>query len=192
MLIINIYVFKVLSQNELSDEEKQNCKYLNSIRANFSSCCQYPAMVVYRNHYNECSVPCKSRGDDEDCCTFSCLLLKIGVTYKVINDDGSTHIDLNLSAIIASFLLSVGNDSRWTDIVDSSVTRCYNQFTDNSEYDCNDRVPMYLYEITDCAYIENFLKCPSWNPKGLKECDYAYQYIDKCYSYSTDPEFYYN
>lgn len=100
---------------------------------------------------------------------------------NVTNDDGTTISDISADGMIATFLLSVGNEPRWTEAVTTSVRRCFGLLSNTLEYDCGDRVPMYLYDITDCAYLEIYLRCPPWNPFGLKECDYTYQYIEQCF-----------
>jgi hypothetical protein len=46
------------------------------------------------------------------------------------SDDGSGPLKINQQGMVDSFMLSVGNDSLWTPLVESSVKICYDQFAD--------------------------------------------------------------
>lgn len=77
-------------------------------------------------------------------------------------------------------MTSVGNDPIWLPIVTLTTKRCYADFFDFSdEYYC-DEIPKYLYDVVDCTYIENFLRCPLFNPKRLNQCLMTFQYVDEC------------
>lgn len=98
-----------------------------------------------------------------------------------INEDGSQgRATIIVDGIHDAFLLSVGNDTRWAPVVRTAVDRCYEDLIGVDDgYSC-DIIPKNLYMIIDCCYNENFLKCPTWNPHNLKECQYTYDYISKC------------
>lgn len=168
----------------MSLEKTLVCKNLNSVRANFTACCRYPLIVIERNYITECNDTCVFEEEDYDCCISTCALEKNGMIYNVTNEDGSTSVDISSEAMVRSFMLSIGNEERWINVLNQSVQRCYDQFMSLSDFDCDGRVPLSLFDITDCCYIENYLKCPPWNPSGLKECEYTLQYLSECFDYT--------
>lgn len=97
-------------------------------------------------------------------------------------DDGTKFVDADWEGLVTSFVMSVGNNSKWANVVQDSVGRCYSQFSESDEYDCNGQIPLLLYRIIDCSYVENYLRCPTWNPYDIMECNYTSQYVDQCYS----------
>lgn len=180
-------LFQVLSQEEeTEDEKKANCKYLNSVRANFTVCCEYPVLVIWMWQYKICVKECKAQDRaNERCCILPCCFRFLGVLNITKTTDPETNeekvtTDVDWNGLVYSFLLSVGNDTRWLPVVTDSTSRCYNDFSgSNDEIDC-DVIPRSLYTVIDCAYVENYVKCPVFNPAGLKECSYTMQYAQKC------------
>lgn len=170
------------SQDETEEEKTKNCEYLNEIRANFTACCDYPVLVIWRWQYNFCVQECEEAGRPyERCCTLPCSFRLLGVMTVIRNDDGSVaQVDVNPGGLVHSFLLSVGNDSQWIPVLSASTTRCYSQFSETSNgYEC-DVIPKNLFSVIDCSYNENYLKCPPWNPANLKECEFTYKFVQKC------------
>lgn len=172
------FLFKVLSQEETEEEKQKSCSYLNSIRANYTICCEYPILVMWRWQYNYCQELCNY--DAYNCCSYECSYRLLGVLVETVNEDGTFQIDVDWLGLVYSFLNSVGNDTLWTPVVHEAVKRCHDQFSNTGEYYCY-KVPYYLFTIMDCAYIENYLRCAKWNPYGIKECDITYQYVKKCF-----------
>ena len=193
-------IFQLLSagDEEATDEERQErCKFLNIVRANFTSCCGYPALVITDDIAVDCSSVCSEEPESviggkvasdyhyefPDCsctqteCTFKSMQVLIP-KYGAKGDLLGYEIDFN--GIVNSFLMSVGNDESWLPVLKDVVSRCYEQFsTSEGGLECNS-VPSELFEIIDCSYKQNYLKCPSWNPQGLFECQYTYEYVTKC------------
>lgn len=125
---------------------------------------------------------CHSDGNENvnDCCELTCCFQKLGVLTTQVNEDESKQVDVDWRGLVYSFLLSVGNDTLWTPVVNETVKRCYEQFSNSGEFDCKGQIPKHLFHIIDCSYLENYLKCAKWNPHDLKECEYTYQYVKKC------------
>lgn len=139
----------------------------------------------------ECIAECKQNGDDPDpngCCVFACDMGKLGVLKKVTNADNSSSIEVESQGFVTSFMMSIGNDSAWTKIVHDSVERCYNQLIFFDQLGCNGRIPLAIYDIIDCAYLENFLRCPKYNPYEIKECEDTYKYVDDCFDHGDSLE----
>lgn len=115
------------------------------------------------------------------CCLVPCCDKLNGVLKEVLNDDSSVaRLDIDPNGLIYSFLLSVGNDTKWQPVVTATVNDCNAQYSVNQNgFDC-DVIPSNLYSIIDCSYNEQFLKCPNYNPHNLKECEYTQQYIQQC------------
>lgn len=168
----------------MSLEKTLVCKNLNSVRANFTACCRYPLIVIERNYITECNETCMFEEEDDECCIYTCALEKNGMIYNVTNEDGSTSVDISSKAVVRSFMLSIGNEVQWVPVVTKSVQRCYDQFISASGFKCDGRIPMSLLDIIACSQIENFVKCPPWNPSNLKECEYTLQYLSECFDYA--------
>lgn len=97
-------------------------------------------------------------------------------------------ITVNIAGLVHSFMLSVDNDPLWLPIVTSTTRRCYDDYVNaNDELYCGE-IPKYLYDIVDCTYIENFLRCPLFNPKKLEQCRLTLEYVDKCLRLGTAGE----
>lgn len=173
---------QVKSQEETEEERKTKCQYLNKIRANYTICCQYPVLVVWTWQYKQCMSDCSIEPKKPTrCCMVPCCHRLNGILKDIQKEDGSiAQVDVDPNGLISSFLLSVGNDTKWRPVVTNAVTRCYEQNSENQNgYDC-EVIPMNLYLIIDCSYNEQFLKCPNYNPHNIKECEYTHQYIDQC------------
>lgn len=172
--------FIQVSTDEDSDEHKRKCKELNKVRANFTICCLYPTIVMWRWQLDECQRQCKDMDDDDmRCCILIC-------NYRILdflpkensNEKNFTHDPTK--GMISSFMLSVGNATNWAKAVNESCSYCNEVIEKVEEFDsCG--IPNHLYEIFDCAYNEIFYNCPPWNPHNITECEYTKQYIDLCF-----------
>jgi hypothetical protein len=56
-------IFQNADEVQTSEEKKQECKYLNSVRANFTFCCRYPMLVIWRWQHIICRDACKAQED---------------------------------------------------------------------------------------------------------------------------------
>lgn len=151
--------------------------YLNDVRANLTACCEFPALVIWQWQYDSCTETCATEDSlsHDRCCIMVCCLNMLTIL-------GSTteKTDVRKEGLVYSFLLSVGNDTSWLPVVENSVSRCHSQFSEaNNDYDCG-VVPLNLYLMVDCAYLQNYLKCPKWNPYGYEECAFTNEYVQKC------------
>lgn len=90
-------------------------------------------------------------------------------------------MEANWKEIVGSFMMSLGNDTLWTAVINDTVQQCFSQFSNSFEYDCNNQIPKNLFDIIDCCYHEHFLKCAKWNPNNLAECEYTYKYVQHCF-----------
>lgn len=157
------------------------CAALNSVRANFTVCCQYAMMVMWRWQMNQCVDNCARRNlvDNSNCCQTLCNYRAINIIAPANNNANNITYDPT-AGLIAVFMLSVGNNTQWTSPITDSITYCFNAVLKQPDYDsCG--IPTQLYDIINCAYIEIFYRCPLWNPSNLPECDYTRQYVDQCY-----------
>lgn len=159
------------------------CQYLNSIRANYTICCQYPVLVVWNWLFRACYAECRHLGMGwiMSCCVNICCY-KSGGMLDVINFENGTVEKVNIvpKGIANGLMLSIGNDSRWTSVIEISVERCYEQFFDPTPSRfC--AIPDSIFEVIDCTYTQNFMKCPIWNPHGIAECEYTMRYVTECY-----------
>jgi hypothetical protein len=50
-----------------------------------------------------------------------------------LKDDGSGQYETDVTGIVNSFLLSVGNDTLWKPVLEISLARCNDQFKDYAE-----------------------------------------------------------
>lgn len=164
-----------------STEIFQKCKYLNSVRASYTACCQYPVLVVWTWQHTDCIVKCKG-ADTDGCCAFSCCLYKLGILYPAIDRQGNViGVNIEKRNLVYSFMLSIGNDTRWEPYMNTVASKCINEngATDVG-YECGGIIPMSFYKVVNCVYKENFLNCPTWNPSGLIDCQYTREYVEKC------------
>lgn len=167
------------TQDYFQDETEkiEECEKLDSLRANFTDCCFYPTLVIDEESHNYCKNICAPRGFvSNPCCIPECCYTKLGIIYK---SSSSRYNNINPDRISYSFLLSVNDDIGWEPVVNQSVQRCYDEIENNPVETMHGtcmKIPSTLSEIVDCAYKENFLRCPRWNQK-LKECVFTYKYV---------------
>lgn len=161
-------------------EIKDRCSYLNTVRANFTVCCQYPSLVLWRWQLNQCIGECQNINQiDNSCCISVCNYRLLSVIPQPNNNANNASFDPT-EGLITAFMLSIGNTSEWTQTIRDSCTLCNNAVGKQPEYDsCG--IPIHLYSIVNCAYNEMFFNCPKWNPSNIQECDFTRQFIDTCY-----------
>ena len=166
---------------ESESERFSKCKYLNSVRASYTACCQYPMLVVWTWQFKECKENCVGI-DTNGCCTLSCCLNKLGALTLLKDEKGRVdRVIVNWHGLVYSFMLSVGNDTKWGPVLKEVVSKCddENGSTD-SGYECDGLIPMSFYDIVKCSYRQNFLNCPNWNPSGRADCQYTYDFVEQC------------
>jgi hypothetical protein len=114
-----------------------------------------------------------------------------------LKDDGSGQFETDVSGLVNSFLLSVGNDTLWKPVLEISLGRCNDQFKDYAEeFYCSgsevqvevDKTMNQMLSISElpkdflptafCSYLENFIKCPRYNPDPA--CKITMKYVQKC------------
>ena len=171
----------------LHEENGENCKHLNVIRPNFTECWEYPQLVLWSWDADECDATCIAEGHvtenglAEHCCALTCSYYKMGIISSSRNSQGDLEpIVFHWQGFVSSFMLSVGNDSKWESVIHDSVQRCYFQYEFNTHGLYCNLIPLNLWEIFECSYRQNFLDCPVWNPKDLPECEFAKEYVSKC------------
>ena len=181
--------------NDMTENEKQQyCDHLKSIRANFAECCVYPSLTAWGWQIDECDVSCRigcQIGSDNYCCSLYCYYYKMQL--MTLEREITTGLllpgKLNEHGFINSFMLSVGNDTQWEPIIKDVVGRCYSQFAgSSSDYYC-EIIPYTLWNVAQCCYVELFMKCPNWNPKGLSSCAKTYEYAVKCITSGSEIQY---
>lgn len=175
-VILIFLIFKVLSRNGdgLSDSDRKiKCKELNNNRANFTICCKYPTLVMFRWQFLQCLKLCP---DEDECCIKTCNFRSLDFIPNFVNAEN--HNPCN--GLSYSFLLSVGNNSEWVEPISESCKFCFDEVArDSSQVDeCN--IPYHLYDIINCVYSENYFRCPNFNPFFVKECELTREYNDIC------------
>lgn len=191
-----IVIHRALQQDEDStnDQLLEHCRYLNSVRANFTACCKYTALVAWDWTWDycaegDCKIVMDSGGDTMACCMLTCILV-VSEIIEITSDPVGAK--LLPTGLVLSFMMSVGNDSSWSPIVNQSISRCFSQFegggySEDTPLDCP-TVPSNFFPVIDCTYLQNYLKCPVWNPHGLEACQYSHQYVDQCFETKNDPQ----
>lgn len=149
-------------------------------------CCQYPMFVIWTWQFNLCVKQCAGVSKRlQSCCQAKCQYVdQQGLLTVTTNEDGSYGpTSMNPAALVTSFLLSVGNDTQWAPVVTNSVQRCYDDIWGASDGTvlCG-FIPISFFDIINCCYIEDYLKCPNYNPYSLSECDYTYKFVKDCMS----------
>lgn len=177
-------LFKVWSQQSTTLNPtalKDRCNYLNSVRSNFTSCCKYPTIVLWRWMLNGCKEECQRRNQaDDDCCPLVCNYRRINVIPQA-NETFRNATWNPVAGLSYAFMLSIGNDTRWTQTVSDALNSCFNDTVKQALYDaCG--IPLHLYDIINCAYNELFLRCPVWNPNNIPECNYTREFISLCFN----------
>lgn len=146
------------------------------------ACCeQYPLMVAWTWQMDQCTDSCYMAKTPTRCCVLSCVFYMIGVLKANFNADGSVASTVvDPAGLIYSFMLSVGNDTQWEPIITESVNWCNDQYGGvTSKYECK-VIPLNLYEIVDCTTVQDYLKCPPWNPHNLPECQQTQEFVRDC------------
>lgn len=154
--IIKFLSWKVLTHEETEANTTESCKYSKTVRTN-TACCYTPVLAIWGYAHDQCRDKCSvGRPGPYDnpftCCIFQCCLIASGQLVVVENDDGTSQVDVDWRAVVSSFLLSVGNDTQWTPIVNETVQRCFEQHGNTGEYICEGLIPINLPPIVNCSY----------------------------------------
>lgn len=126
--------------------------------------------------YESCANTCAQQGQaNERCCMQPCLYQRLGVL-------SSQGYAINPQGLAYSFMLSVGNDSQWQQVVTDSCDQCVGGYNPQVKppVDC-EIIPIVLYHMINCAYNEIYVNCPPWNPESLNECNYTKDYVNSCF-----------
>ena len=118
---------------------------------------------------------------DCSCLTTQCAFKSMDILIPEYGENGEfLQFDIDFKGIVNSFLMSVGYDESWGPVLNEVVLRCYDQFSaSDGGFECMS-MPAEIFDIIGCSYKQNFLKCPSWNPQRIFECQYTYEYVTKC------------
>lgn len=179
---------KVFSQQYETDQQtRDRCEYLQTVRTNFSACCEFPKLVIQEWDYKVCYDKCSAIGKLYDtCCVYTCCLELLGViNYTAVIDETTNeivkkNIDVDWQGLVYSFLLSVENNTQWLPVVTQSTYECYVQFGGSDEgIDC-DFIPKSLESVINCANKFNYIRCPPWNPFRIPECKYTMEFAQHC------------
>jgi hypothetical protein len=65
------------------------------------------------------------------CCVLLCALKLLGVLVE--SDDGSGKLIIDYRGLVYSFMMSVGNESIWTPVIETATKTCYDQFAGSDE-----------------------------------------------------------
>jgi hypothetical protein len=118
-------------------------------------------MVVYREDYDSCSAECAQTGQEgARCCILKCCFNRL----NIFGEKPSTTV--NAKALATSFIMSVADPDAWGDKIGCVVEQCVSNNVreppadkgsdDYKNYwDCFEDIPMYFYDIVDCAYDYN-------------------------------------
>ena len=169
-------------QNALSDEE---CYAIErGADEDFDNCCVYPFFDYPETIVNFCL---EKAGDwtngSEVCDYYVCMATEFGVLTVNRDADGKfISSDMIWFPIFDSFLASTGdNVAIWEPVVKNVWTRCVDQFGGmSSDYSC-EVIPINMDDVIHCTYKQVYLQCPTWNPHGLPNCSYNFEYVSKCY-----------
>lgn len=139
--------------------------------------------VVWMWELIPCNQQCYDAADVGCCVGRCCYVDKMKLFTLTLADDGSiAKVDMNTDGVVASFMMSVGNDTRWEPVIRTAVERCYTDIWNTENGMSCGFIPNTFFSIIDCVYIEHFLKCAVWNPHNLVECAYTYSYVQECWS----------
>lgn len=130
---------------------------------------------------NSCKDECQRNFQAEnDCCPVVCNYRRINVIPQA--NETSRNATWNpVAGLVYAFMLSIGNDTRWTQTVSDTLNFCFNTVLKQPLYDiCG--IPLHLYDIINCAYNQLFLRCPVWNPSNISECVYTREFINICFN----------
>lgn len=176
LISIAVLVAKIVRQ--FNKKNAKNCQFLNLSRENVAACCRYPRFVIWTWHYKQCFKDCvKKASEDQVCCIEVCCYRKLGV----VSDDWNSSTDINITGLIYSFMISIGNDSQWEPLIAKSVIECnHRHFSEKTSQLYCKILPERMYDVITCVYKRCFVKCPTWNPHELEGCHRTYQYVNKC------------
>lgn len=180
--LLSIVVLLVKIARQFHRKTEENCEYLNSVRNNVTACCRYPRLVIWTWDFKKCFKNCvKEVTSEQVCCVQTCCYKKLGA----LSDDWNSLAAVNITGLIYSFMLSVGNDSQWEPLITQSVVECNQERFSRkvSQLRCG-VLPERLYDVINCVYMQCFVKCPTWNPHGLKNCHRTYQYVNNCVNWA--------
>jgi hypothetical protein len=151
------------------------------VRSDLKLCCKYPELVMPLEIDEQCQAECKIKFSEfTNCCYLVCVLREVG--FLRFSTDPNMMPIPDVQGVIKSYMYSVEDDPTWEPVIKSSASRCFEDSHGiDNEYDCS-VVPKSLQYMVQCSFIENFLKCPVWNPKKINECAAAYKYVSECYS----------
>jgi hypothetical protein len=65
------------------------------------------------------------------CCLFTCVVEKLGMI--VPDEENPSAYRLDMKGFVYSFLLSVGNDTIWQGVIETSAQKCFDQFNGSGE-----------------------------------------------------------
>ena len=150
--------------NQFSSQQEFDdcCAAMDAHRRNFSDCCEYPQLVVWQWQYNMCIKNVQAKGQQPSRCTvMPCCYTYMGAIDKNIIKSG-----IKVAGLKYSFLLSVGNETKWVPPINKSVEICNKYLrkpTPNKKdaatykafWDCFETIPLYLYDIIGCSYNFN-------------------------------------
>lgn len=178
----------------LSPYCKDLIKAMGEVGDNWTLCCVYPDLFaisgfsddksfddIFVKCYNECNFTFYLESWEAWlCCYRICILREVG--FLLFSTDPNIMPQTNVQGVINIYMTSVQNDPAWEPIIRSSVNRCFDEanafeFT----YECG-VIPSSLKFIYECCFIEQFLKCPYWNPDKREECPVIYKYNEECAS----------
>lgn len=153
---------------------------MDDIRASFRDCCFYPRLK-FSDYEEKCKNICE--GNKElGCCQVTCYYDQLGLLTK--NEAGNAIPDgINIKGMIEAFMAYVGNDPRWEPFVNDAVVRCNLQIQGSDDrYECG-IIPRNYEDVMECAYVQNYLNCPEWNPRNIENCSYTREFVEKCPSF---------
>jgi hypothetical protein len=120
-------LFQKTSIGQTEAEKDEECKYLNTVRANFTSCCAFPSFVIWKFQRLRCIKNCTAQDKKGDrCCIQPCNFLQLNVLY--LKNAKNITYEIDQTGLANSFLLSVGNDTRWRPTIENSAKKCYDLY----------------------------------------------------------------
>lgn len=111
--------------------------------------------------YEACLKKVKSKGQK----VHRCNMLPCCYQYMGIIGNGVTK-NIDTYALSISFLISVENATSWKETIYDNINECERMFFEyvpskrnvedyNDFWDCYESIPLYFYNILDCAYSFN-------------------------------------
>jgi hypothetical protein len=135
-------------------------------------------LVIMEYQVKSCQNDCPGSRIYDHCCLKICVYTQSGILK--FSTDPNVAPELESNGFVASFMLSVDNDTAWEPIVKASTSRCFDDnIGTNDGFEC-EIIPKSLKRVIECTYKENFLKCPNYNPSHISECKETYEYWEMC------------